>query len=245
MYIAVIYTFAKKHHSQTPSQQKDILETPKTRTQLARMKEDTASLHVHYDASSVKTMFTDNLSKFSRVFNFDPELRATQVYDNSYRSSVRRWSQRKSVSFLPAGRASGLRFGPWGGLGVGSHSPIEKEPQFIVLSHDFKDTVRLFQLSEMAVGAEESRDESVSNRCLVWKRVAMLLANLASVLEEQSSPTDRQSLEVCSQLLFEASSTGSIDASEGAFREVADLLEKSFPHPYFRTKPLYGYSFEQ
>jgi hypothetical protein len=71
------------------AEQKQLLEKPRTRRVLQRAKADSASLFVHKDSTSMKSRWTDNLSKVSRVFDFDPEVFSTGVYHRVFRGSLK------------------------------------------------------------------------------------------------------------------------------------------------------------
>jgi hypothetical protein len=69
--------------------QKQLLEKPKTRKVLQRVKADSASLFVHRDTASFKSKMTDNLSKMSLIFEFDSEVFYSQVYHRVFRGSLK------------------------------------------------------------------------------------------------------------------------------------------------------------
>jgi hypothetical protein len=71
------------------AEQKRLLEKPKTRRVLQRAKADSASLFVHRDTASFMSRVTDNLSKMSLVFDFDPALFSSGVYHRVFRGSLK------------------------------------------------------------------------------------------------------------------------------------------------------------
>jgi hypothetical protein len=71
------------------AEQSRLLEKPRTRRVLQRVKVDSASLFVHRDSSSFKSKMTDNLSKMSVVFDFDPEVFSSGVYHRVFRGSLK------------------------------------------------------------------------------------------------------------------------------------------------------------
>ncbi|CAN9138095.1 unnamed protein product [Alternaria alternata] len=73
----------------TLSAQQRYLETSKNRKVLHRAKADSVSLYVHRDSASLTSKMTDNLSKISRVFEFDSNIFSTGVYERAFRGSVR------------------------------------------------------------------------------------------------------------------------------------------------------------
>ncbi|KAI4932446.1 hypothetical protein J4E85_002844 [Alternaria conjuncta] len=73
----------------TLSEQQRILGTNKTRKVLDRAKADSISLYVHRDSASLTSKMTDNMSKISRVFEFDSNIFSTGVYERAFRGSVR------------------------------------------------------------------------------------------------------------------------------------------------------------
>ena len=75
--------------SKTLSAQQRYLETSKNRKVLHRAKADSVSLYVHRDSASLTSKMTDNLSKISRVFEFDSNIFSTGVYERAFRGSVR------------------------------------------------------------------------------------------------------------------------------------------------------------
>jgi hypothetical protein len=75
-------------NSKSIAGQKRLLERPRTRRILQRAKADSASLLVHQDTSSRKSRLTDNLSKMSKVFDFDPAVFSSGVYHRVFRGSL-------------------------------------------------------------------------------------------------------------------------------------------------------------
>ncbi|RYO64571.1 hypothetical protein AA0116_g3107 [Alternaria tenuissima] len=73
----------------TLSAQQRYLETSKNRKVLHRAKADSVSLYVHRDSASLTSKMTDNLSKISRVFEFDSNIFSTGVYERAFRGSIR------------------------------------------------------------------------------------------------------------------------------------------------------------
>jgi hypothetical protein len=71
--------------SKAISDQKALLEKSSTRKTLGRARGDSASLIVHRDENSLLSYYTDNLSKFSKAFNFDAELLGSWVYERAVR----------------------------------------------------------------------------------------------------------------------------------------------------------------
>jgi hypothetical protein len=59
-------------------------------------------LFVHRDSASFVTRFTDNLSKLSRVFDFDTEVFSTKPYERVHRSSVKQALRKKQAVHLPS-----------------------------------------------------------------------------------------------------------------------------------------------
>ena len=80
------------------SEQKGILERQENRQLLERVKDDSSSLVVLWDASSLyskPTLATDRSSQLSRVFpNLDAELMSTAVYQKAVRSLFKRSTRR-------------------------------------------------------------------------------------------------------------------------------------------------------
>lgn len=68
--------------SKTTAEQKHILESASTRKILDQLKDDTASLIVHRDSSSIRTRCSlrSNMSKFSCTFLFDPLVLSSKAY---------------------------------------------------------------------------------------------------------------------------------------------------------------------
>jgi guanine nucleotide-binding protein G(i) subunit alpha len=78
--------------SKAISDQKILLEKSSTRKTIQRMKDDTSSLYVQRDSTSINSrvsQFTDTLSKISRSFEFDRELFSTKVYGSAFRGSLK------------------------------------------------------------------------------------------------------------------------------------------------------------
>jgi hypothetical protein len=71
------------------TEQKQLLEKPRTRKILQNAKADSASLFVHQDTTSRMSRLTDNLSKMSVVFDFDPAVFSSNVYHRVFRGSLK------------------------------------------------------------------------------------------------------------------------------------------------------------
>ena len=71
------------------SEQRQLLEKPKSRKSIERVKADSASLLVHRDSASFISRWTDNMSKLSHVFNFDTVLLSSRVYERIFRNSLK------------------------------------------------------------------------------------------------------------------------------------------------------------
>jgi hypothetical protein len=71
------------------TEQKQLLEKPKTRSILLSARTDSASLFVHQDAASFRSRLTDSLSKMSNVFDFDSAVFSTSVYHRVFRGSLK------------------------------------------------------------------------------------------------------------------------------------------------------------
>ncbi|KAK4197393.1 putative guanine nucleotide-binding protein alpha-2 subunit [Triangularia verruculosa] len=70
------------------SEQRRLLEEPTTRTAIAAMEKDSASLIVHGDRASICTADTDTLSRLSAIFPFDNQLLTTKVYGRAWRTAL-------------------------------------------------------------------------------------------------------------------------------------------------------------
>lgn len=66
-----------------------MLEKTSTRKIFKRVKDDTSSLYVQRDTSSIYSRCTDNLSKISKIFEFDRELFISKVYEKALRGSLK------------------------------------------------------------------------------------------------------------------------------------------------------------
>ncbi|KAF2826219.1 hypothetical protein CC86DRAFT_455781 [Ophiobolus disseminans] len=82
------------------SEQRKLLEEPKSRKAIDRVKADSVSLLVHWDSASFVSNGTDNMSKLSHVFDFDTEILATSVYERVLRNSLKQ-SIRRHLSAPP------------------------------------------------------------------------------------------------------------------------------------------------
>jgi hypothetical protein len=100
-----------KSPSKTLSEQQRHLETTKSRKVLNRAKADSMSLCVQRDTASLTNRITDNLSKISRVFDFDSNVFATRVYERAFRGSIkdilRRQQQLPSEKVAMSSKLSG------------------------------------------------------------------------------------------------------------------------------------------
>jgi guanine nucleotide-binding protein G(i) subunit alpha len=66
-----------------------MLEKTSTRKIFNRVKDDTSSLYIQRDSASIYSRCTDNLSKISRIFEFDRELFTSKVYEKVFRGSLK------------------------------------------------------------------------------------------------------------------------------------------------------------
>ncbi|KAH7073859.1 hypothetical protein BKA63DRAFT_576174 [Paraphoma chrysanthemicola] len=78
--------------------QKELLERPKTRETLAITQSDSASLLVLRDSASFVSKWTDNLSRLSRVFDFDTEVLASRAYGRVFRESLKHLIKKRSTT---------------------------------------------------------------------------------------------------------------------------------------------------
>ncbi|OBT78646.1 hypothetical protein VF21_02237 [Pseudogymnoascus sp. 05NY08] len=70
-------------------EQKMMLEKPSTRRVIKRVKDDASSLYVQPDSMSIYSRCTDNLSKISKMFEFDRELFVSKVYEKVLLGSLK------------------------------------------------------------------------------------------------------------------------------------------------------------
>jgi hypothetical protein len=66
-----------------------MLEKTSTRKIFKRVKDDTSSLYLQRDSTSIYSRCTDNLSKISKMFEFDRELFISKVYEKALRGSLK------------------------------------------------------------------------------------------------------------------------------------------------------------
>lgn len=66
-----------------------MLEKTSTRKMFRQVKDDTSSLYVQRDSTSIYSRCTDNLSKISKIFEFDRELFISRVYEKVLRGSLK------------------------------------------------------------------------------------------------------------------------------------------------------------
>jgi guanine nucleotide-binding protein G(i) subunit alpha len=66
-----------------------MLEKTSTRKIFKRVKDDTSSLYIQRDSTSIYSRCTDNLSKISKMFEFDRELFISKVYAKVLRGSLK------------------------------------------------------------------------------------------------------------------------------------------------------------
>jgi hypothetical protein len=85
----VSYKVKSNAQSKTIADQKQFLEKPKTRTALRRVEKETVSLIVHRDEASLRSTYTDNLSRLSMIFDFDNELFLSNVCERAFRSALK------------------------------------------------------------------------------------------------------------------------------------------------------------
>ncbi|KAH7089580.1 hypothetical protein FB567DRAFT_626907 [Paraphoma chrysanthemicola] len=78
--------------------QKELLERPKTRETFALTQSDSSSLLVLRDSASFVSKWTDNLSRLSRVFDFDTEVLASRAYGRVFRESLKHLIKKRSTS---------------------------------------------------------------------------------------------------------------------------------------------------
>ena len=100
-----MYDFVLTSNSKAISDQKVILESCVTRNIIQRVKDDTSSLYVQRSSTSVHSrasQYTDNLSNFSKSFEFDRILRETKVYEPfvkvTTKIAIETWRRQKKVA---------------------------------------------------------------------------------------------------------------------------------------------------
>jgi len=152
------------------TEQKKVLERKSTRTAIAKVEKDSASLIVQHDDGSFLTASTDNLSKLSRIFPFDSELLASKVYDRIWRHTVRLQlrTKRGTKSLAPASEVPGET----------------SSPEFEVLPRTKRETESLAPTSEVP-GETSSPEFEVLLRT---KRETKSLATASEVPGETSRP---------------------------------------------------------
>ena len=87
-----MYGFVLTNNSKAISDQRVILESCVTRNIIQRVKDDSSSLYVQRSSTSVHSrasQYTDNLSNFSKSFEFDRILRETKVYEPFVKSTTK------------------------------------------------------------------------------------------------------------------------------------------------------------
>ena len=95
--------------SKTLSEQKRLLEKSSSRKTFQKTKIDSASLIVLRDDSSFITRLTDNFSKLSLVFDFDPQLFSSTVYQRHVRGTLKEHILRQRTQLNEPERYSGYR----------------------------------------------------------------------------------------------------------------------------------------
>lgn len=96
-------SYLTRLNSNTLFEQQQHLETTKTRKVLKRAQADSVSLCAQRDTASFASKMTDNLSKISRVFEFDQKVFSTRVYERAFRGSVKQ-ALRKQQALPLSGR---------------------------------------------------------------------------------------------------------------------------------------------
>ncbi|KAI9683519.1 MAG: hypothetical protein M1822_006059 [Bathelium mastoideum] len=76
-------------HLETASEQKAFLEKSSTRKAFEKVANDSASLIIHRDASSFRSIYSDSWSKLSMKFTFDNQLFGSKVYQQFVRGSLK------------------------------------------------------------------------------------------------------------------------------------------------------------
>ena len=72
---------------------------------MKRIKDDSSSLYVHHDTSSILNYYTDRLSKLSVMFAFDRELLSTVIYQRVLRGSMKEIIRQKQADVRFAQRS--------------------------------------------------------------------------------------------------------------------------------------------
>jgi hypothetical protein len=111
--VSTLFTldFNAKQYSTTLYEQRQLLEKPRTRKTLAQTKADSVSLLVHRDSASHISNWTDNLSKLSCIFDFDPEVLRSRVYERIFRNMLKQSRAQPPPALPPDPRHLFLLFG--------------------------------------------------------------------------------------------------------------------------------------
>lgn len=75
-------------YSKAISGQRMLLEKPSTRKIFQRVNDDSSSLYGHHESNSLYSKCTDNLSKISKVFEFDRQVFGSRAYERALRGSL-------------------------------------------------------------------------------------------------------------------------------------------------------------
>jgi hypothetical protein len=115
----------------TISEQKVLLEKPKTRKAFGQVKTDSESLWVLRDTDSLRSRFSDNLSKLSLTFDFDNTLFSSKVYVRILRGSIKgvlRQQQHSASGSQPQASKPGLKGPPAPAMNVpGTDAEVAQE----------------------------------------------------------------------------------------------------------------------
>ncbi|KAL3472244.1 hypothetical protein BJX99DRAFT_262447 [Aspergillus californicus] len=157
----------------TGAEQKALLLRTSSRRIFRQLNADTASLMVHRDTSSIATHFTDNMSKLSVAFSFDPQLFISGVYERFFRGLTKR---------------------VWGNPQIDNTPVVEdrqKPPLFaqclLIFSRDAWTVVNILQEMVGEYGPQTIDPDLVLQRTAVYKFVITRTREIITALNHEGS----------------------------------------------------------
>jgi hypothetical protein len=174
-------------NSKAISEQKNMLEKTSTRKIFNRVKDDTSSLYVQRNSTSLSSRYTDNLSKISKMFEFDRELFTSRVYEKALRGSlkdaigkVRREQEQPNIIVTKKEKNRNKIIE----REISNHAWKRRREYHITLlgdqgcSHTFVKGMETAQLSELTYGERKMYQEMITKYILrVMEGMDMLLKN--------------------------------------------------------------------
>ena len=228
-----------------------LLEKSSSRKVFKRVKDDTASLYVHRDTSSIYTGCTDTLSKISLVFKFDRDLFVTKVYERALRGSLKANLRRQQtdvesskIPFVSRMQKGGLEEQERRSKEIdleldGDAKKLRRECNVLLMGGEPDEQDLLMRQMRSIHQSGYTRDELLLYKIIVWQRLVSAMRTAADHIrtqdEEPLGKGDMDNVEIMSRELERVQSDEN-EIPPSAVDAMAQLWKSEGFLKYFRER---------